>query len=371
MGQRNYCRWGGDKNYGNARIAAVDAAIADALGQFALSRGTNAALDRTREILQDPNALEDLRNADPQQFLTAVQNRLRDLTAAKLDNALRELGIPPGKHQQLEFSQKVQLAMESIQTQIVRSAREYFQGIRLLHTFEEQGAIGALVISSPTLQEMASRILSGNMQAVGSGNSSDALDQLNGSLSDEELMFMHGTRLLRDQDGNPVIISFGQASPAVTRGDSRQVINMAVTAAQRRANMRADGALAEFLDTYVEVDDEDLNGVAVETMGELFSDGRERESTGAKFYAALTSSIRQRSQIQLTGITTVRTWRANHPDTGHLHVGAVKMWSPATQAAFSRRPKVDPVGAAPKMKSEEGASSVRQRSSSPFGKEDW
>lgn len=359
-----------DKNYGNARIAAVDAAVAEALGQFALSRGTNAALERVREILQDPNALEELQQPNQQQFITAVTDRLRNLTTAQLDNALRELGVPEGRHQELEIVQKVQLAMESVQTELVRSAREYFQGIRLMHTFEEEGAIGALVIYSPNLQAMARRILSGDMEAIGSGDSSDALDQLNGSLKDDQLMFMHGTRLLRDADGNPVLVAFGQASPPVTRADSRQAVNMALTAAQRRANMRADGALAEFLDSYVEVDDQDLNGVAVETIGELHSDGRERQSEGATFFAAMSSAIRQRSQIQLTGITTVRTWRANHPDTGHLHVGAVKMWSPTTQAAFSGRPFIESLDAA--LAEEEGEdAAVKSRSSPEFGEEDW
>ena len=372
---QGYIGWGSatiavdpnDRNYGNARISAVDAAIAEALGQFALSNGTRASLDRIREILQDPNALEELAQPNQQQFLTAVSDRLRDLTAAQLDNALQELGINPGKHQELEFVQKVQLAMDSVQTELVRSAREYFQGIRLLYTFEEEGAIGALVIYSPRLRSMAQQILSGNLQAVGRGNSSDALDQLNGSLNSEQLMFMHGTRLLRDADGNPVLIAFGQASPPVTRGDSRQAINMAVNAAQRRANMRADGALAEFLDAYVEVDDEDLNGVAVETIGELHSDGRQRTSEGATFYQAMSSAIRQRSQIELSGITTVRTWRANHPDTGHLHVGAVKMWSPTTQAAFTGESVIEP---AEEMIDEE-AVGVEQRSSPEFGDEDW
>src|SRR5690625_139877 len=355
-----------DRNYGNARIAAADAAIAEALGQFALSNGTRASLDRVREILQDPNALEELAQPNQQQFLTAVSDRLRNLTTAQLDDALRELGVNPGKHQEMEFVQKVQLALDLVQTEVVRSAREYFQGIRVIHTFEEEGAIGALLIYSPQLRSMARQILSGNLQAVGGGNSSDALEQLNGSLNSEELMFMHGTRLLRDVEGNPVLVSFGQASPPVTRGDSRQAINMHVTAAQRRANMRADGALAEFLDAYVEVEDEDLSGVAVEAIGELHSDGRQRTNEGATFYQAMSAAIRQRSQIEMSGITTLRNWRANHPETGHLHVGVVKMWSPTIQAAFTGESVIEAVEG--EFEDQPG---VKQRRSPKFGDEDW
>lgn len=356
-----------DRGYGSARIAAVDAAIAEAMGAFALSRGTSVSLERMREILQDPNALQELEQASPQQFYQAIEARLKDLTAAQLDKALRELGVDPGRHEPLELVQRRQLAMESIRTQIVRDAREYFQGIRLLKTFEEQGAVGVLVIYSPQLRSMAQRILSGRVELRGDGQSSDALDQINGSFDAESLLFMHGTRLLRDVDGNPVIVSFGQASPSVTRGDGRQRINMAVTASQRRANMRADGAIAEFLDSYVEVSDNDMSGVASETIGELHSDGRKREIDGVTFYKRMQSSIRQRSQIELSGIQTVRTWRANHPDTGHLHVGTVKMWSPATDASFTGLEQVS--GGEGGDQAEAEAVEIRQ--SPEFGEEDW
>ncbi len=360
-----------DRNYGAARITAIDAAIAEALGDFALSRGTNASLVRVRETIHDTNALNDLDPSDNQSVMNAIADRFRDLTAAQLDSALQDLGVDPDKHRELEFVQKVQLAMDSVQTEMVRSARESFQGIRLLKTFEDRGSVGALVIYSPELRSMARRILSGDMAAIGRGNSSDALDQLNGDLQAEELVFMHGTRLLRDSDGNPVIVAFGQASPPVTRADSRQAINMAVTAAQRRANMRADGAMAEFLNSYVVVDEQEMTGVAMEVIGERRSDGSEREVETSTFIRDINSVIRQRSDIDLSGITTARTWRANHPDTGHLHVGAVKLWSPTTQAAFTGRGVVETPEEVAERDAEENGTAVQQRGSPEFGDEDW
>jgi hypothetical protein len=354
-----------DRDYGSARISAVDAAIAEAMGDFALSKGTNVSLERVREIFQDFGALDDLEEPSNEQFLQAIEARLKDLTAAQLDNALRELGVNPGRHEPLELAQRRTLALESVQTQILRNAREYFQGIRVLKTFEEEGSVGVLVIYSAELRQMAQRILSGRIEAQGSGQSSDALDRINGGLDAEQLLFMHGTRLLRDSSGNPVIVSFGQASPSVTRGDSRQRINMAVSASQRRANMRADGSIAEFLDSYVEVSEEDMSGMASEIIGEKNTDGREREIEAQDVVKKMQSTIRQRSQIDLTGIQTVRTWRANHPDTGHLHVGAVKMWSPASQASFTGLPSMESTPA------EEGEEDVSTRQSPEFGEEDW
>lgn len=351
--------------YGQNRIAAVDAAIASAYGQFALSRGRNVTLERVREIVQDPNALTDMQQSTQAQFDHAVQERMRNLETARLDQALRELGVDPSVLPQLDHRQRAELAADRLQNQVVRTAIESFQGIRLLKTFEEQGAVGALIIYSESTRQLANNIVSGNLAAIGRGNSSDALDQLNGQLSDEKLMLMHGIRLLRDANGNPVLVSFGQASPAVTRADSRQRINMAVTAAERQASLRADAAMSEFLNTFFEVNETEISGVSSNTMGEMRGD-RSFEVETIEFTERLNTSLRQISTMNLAGSVTARTWRANHPDTGHLYVGVVHLWSPTTEALFTGRARTD------SAVSEDGESpGVRRRQSPSFGREEW
>ena len=368
-----YLGWGegmintdpGNVRYGQNRIAAMDSAIAAAYGQFALSRGRDVTLERLREIVQDPNALTDLQQSTQAQFDHAVEERMRNLETARLDQALRELGVDPSVLPQLDHRQRAELAADRLQNQVVRTAMQSFQGVRLIKTFEEQGAVGALVIYSDSTRRTASNIVSGNLAAIGRGNSSDALDQLNGQLSDEKLMLMHGIRLLRDADGNPVLVSFGQASPAVTRGDSRQRINMAVTAAERQASLRADAAMAEFLNTFIEVSETEISGVSSNIMAERRGD-RDFEVESIEFTERLNSSLRQISELDLSGVVTARTWRANHPDTGHLYVGAVHLWSPTTEALFTGRSGTDtsPEG--------EGESpGVRRRQSPAFGREEW
>ena len=38
--------------------------------------------------------------------------------------------------------------------------------------------------------------------------------------------------------------------------------------------------------------------------------------------------VKQGAKARLTGVTTLKTWLQNHPDTGHLIAGEVKVWSP-------------------------------------------
>lgn len=355
--------------YGGARIMAVDAAVAEAMGQFALSEGLEAQAQVVRRVLQDPDALQQAQQQTGQDYAKAVFDRVTNLTTAQLDQALEELGVDPARHAELDYSQKVTLAEDSIQRGVARQAFESFRGVRLLKTFEEQGAIGALVIHNLRFAELARRVTTGDLVAIGDGVSSDAVDQIVNELSPEELLFMHGVRLLEDAAGNPVIVSFGQASPAVTRADGEMAINMAVTASQRSAELNADRGFADFLGSQVEVDDESLARAVARQEGSLSSSGNATITSAARFVENLNSTIRQSSEIELAGITTVRSWRTNHPDTGHLYVGTVRMWSPASAAVFTGEGRVPTEENA--TSSEREPVEVERRSSPEFGTEDW
>lgn len=356
-------------DYGGARIAAVDAAVTNAMGEFALSSGTSAQAELIRRVVNDPDALRRAQDQAGEDFRRAVSDRLKNLTTAQLDKALAELGVDAAEHQALDFSERVTLMEERMQARTARQAFESFRGVRLLKTFEEEGAVGALVIHNPRFAELASNIVSGNLAAIGQGVSSDAVDQIANQLSAEELLFMHGVRLLRDADGNPVIVAFGQQSPSVTRADSERMINMAITASERGASINADRAIAEFLGAQVEVEDQQLTEALAQVTATA-SGENVTQTESSQFVQNLNSLIRQRSQMDLTGITTVRSWRTNHPDTGHLYVGTVKMWSPTTRASFTGEARVQEPGAAEAEEPAE-APEVERRSSPDFGNEDW
>ena len=356
-------------DYGGARGLAVDAAVAEAMGQFALSEGLEAQAEVVRRVVQDPNALQRAQREAGQGYAKAIFDRVANLTTAQLDRALEELGVDPARHAELDFSEKVTLAQDSVQRGVAREAFESFRGVRLLKTFEEESAVGALVIHNSRFAELAQRITDGDLVAIGDGVSSDAVNQIATELSSEELLFMHGVRLLRDAEGNPVIVSFGQASPAVTRSDSDMAINMAVTASQRSAELNADRGIADFLGSQVEVDDESLATAAAQSEGTLNGDGRATITDAASFAERLNSTIRQSSEVDLAGITTVRSWRTNHPDTGHLYVGTVKMWSPASAAAFTGERRAPTSGSAESP--ENSSVDIERRSSPEFGTEDW
>ncbi|MDT8439085.1 MAG: hypothetical protein RQ729_08775 [Wenzhouxiangellaceae bacterium] len=352
--------------YGRARIAAIDAAILQAIGEFTLSLGRETVTETISEIMQDPNALQNAKEASISQYYEAVESRLKNLTVAQLDALLENLGVDSSEHVQLNFAKKVDLARESVSKQIIRTAAEQFNGIRVISTFEEKNQVGALVIYHPKLRQFAQDVLNGTFVTKGTEFSESAIEQAIGGLSSEELIFVHGLRVLKDSDGNRVIIAFGQASPEITRMDSAMKQRMAINAAQREADLRADGFISEFLDSFVEVNEQQLTESVARISTEV-SGNRTRETESTEFGNSLRSLIRQSSASDLSGVVTVKNWRANHPDTGHLYAGSIKMWSPTTDAAFTGRLQQK---AATEAEFTDNVD-VSARQSSDVGNEDW
>jgi hypothetical protein len=353
-------------SYGKARIAAVDSAILGAIGEFTLSLGRETVTETVREVFQDPGALERARDANMLQYYRAIEDRVKNVTVAQLDQLLESLGADPSEHADLDFSRKVDLARESVTKRIIRTAAEQFNGIRVLSTFEEENQIGALVIYHPRLQRLAQDIVNGNFVAIGEGFSEDAIQSAIGDMESRDYLFIHGLRVLKDDDGNRVLLSFGQASPAVTRADSQMKQRMAVNAAERESDLRSDAYISEFLNSFVEVEEKQLSEAAARITAEVTgSSAREFESTS--FADSLTSLMRQTSESDMTGIVTVHNWRANHPDTGHLYVGSIKAWSPKTNSAFTKRlqQRLEP-GPDPSREVD-----VEVRRSRDVGDEDW
>ena len=68
------------------------------------------------------------------------------------------------------------------------------------------------------------------------------------------------------------------------------------------------------------------------------------------------SFVKQGVKARLTGVATLKTWLQNHPDTGHLIAGEVKVWSSnlshLTQTQITPTIKTKKITAAPKTKIE-------------------
>ena len=322
-----------DVRFGRARIAAYTVAYMNAIADLTRTVGMEIGSDTLQREFGDEAALAEFDAEATDSFMRAMLDRVSTLSIAALDRGLERLGADPEQLPRYTRDQKVLLAESLLTREIIRGATARLQGVRTLATFEDTGEVGVLIIHHVRLEELAGRVLAGEVLSREPAQIDDILASIE-SMSDSELIFQHGLRVIADAQGDPVLISFGQASPAVSRSDSNQAIRMAVSRSRQIAEAQADAALAEFLNATVFA-----NSVAELTAGEfqiaeqVGRDMLTRE--GNQFMDDINTMIRQVARAEVTGLTTIRRWQANHPDTGHLYTGIVRLWTPSQNFAYS------------------------------------
>ena len=175
----------------------------------------------------------------------------------------------------------------------------------------KKGEIGVVAIWSPKLQAMARSISRGGKLPSGVGKR-PIKEQI--PADRKVLLSTFGVQQKIDENGNLVLVSFGQAG-AVT--DSPQSAN----AARNKAKMQAMAAIREFAGESVAVTTDAINAESVEEF-ENAAESYEDVSAYSQKVKAVAESLK------ISGIATIKNWEAKHPLTGRMVYGVVCAWSP-------------------------------------------
>jgi len=113
----------------------------------------------------------------------------------------------------------------------------------------------------------------------------------------------------------------------VTSSTSKLQLKSSVKAAKIMARSLAESQLAEFVNATVSLRDKTTligsSAVTEITDGDLTSIN-ETTNIGK----VIDQYVKQNAKVKLSGISTIKTWSANHPESGHLIIGEAIMWSP-------------------------------------------
>lgn len=143
---------------------------------------------------------------------------------------------------------------------------------------------------------------------------------------------MHGVRIMEDETGEKVLVAFGQWAPEITKTTSSQIREARVQAARRQARSNAIAALTNFINSTL-VLEEVSQFREIEDISRITTGKRVEEVESYEIGERVEEIVNQYGKVELEGITTVKEWAANDPKTGHIIVGHVAMWSPATRDA--------------------------------------
>jgi len=327
-----------DVRYGQARIAAFYRALADAKGDFTRFRQQEITTTMTREFFFDDLPEIELEIGEIgylQERISILAEKAFDLGEAHLNRLLVEVNVDSEKYRGADRIQRENILNDAISQIVTNRAMTSLSGVRILANFEDLDSVGVLIIYNEQSEQLARQISRGD---VISRRPSDVvtrtiLEQLGAHFtSEEDYIPVHGVRIMEDETGEKVLVAFGQWSPAITKTTSSTIREARVEAARRQARSNAIAALTNFINSTLVLEDFSQFRES-EDIIRITTGKRVEEVESYEIGERVEEIVNQYGRAKLEGITTVKEWAANDPKTGHIIVGHVAMWSPATRDA--------------------------------------
>ena len=330
-----------DKNFVQYRINAYYKALVDAKAKCAEFQQTSISSEMTVSMgmPSERRAIEDAKHLEREglvkegavQVARAINSDIKgkSMPAAiqtagvyvekildnKVRQSLTQMGVDPNKpvsEQQL----KPIIGSQAFQKVAAAMAAERCTGVKVLASFEQnpasaQGSVGVITIYTLMLHQVADAIVSGNYSLIPKGEPGIPVEQHIPS-DKRALLATFGTQMVRDEKGNYMLLSFGQAQPASSS-------QMAKDLAYRTARLQAQSQIRLFLGAMVHSHNQMAGGEeAIE---------REGEDPKAMMDMTANSSIQVVAKsLPIRGFQEVDSWETLHPANNGPVVGVVMQW---------------------------------------------
>jgi hypothetical protein len=320
-------------NWVRARVLAYEIALLKAQAEF-VARQHAAMVTNTvarfAKGVESPPPYQDVRTsgqaADILRKTLAVAN-------GKLDDQLRSMGVDPGQYEHAPEPQKAAMLSNQLKKNIVKSAFGLLAGMVTVKTFEGQNGakqhhIGVVAVASPEMTDFARQVLTARGQFT--PNPVRAQDLRKTIRDNNQLVHDFGVRRCFDEQGLPVIVSFGQWGSAYEGGDP------ALAAAYRdvartQAEQLADSQIAEFLKGVISYQNTSDIGTTLGQAAVSLPEGGGVEPPEKKIEDFLNERISRTAAVDLVGQRTLYRWTARHPASNTPILGVVRMWSAASE----------------------------------------
>ena len=316
----------------DARSAAFNEAFIEAKTNYVKSLG----LEITRELSSKTytNNMPDTMAEDA--IKTAVGtdtssfDKLKKLISVKLDSALKEEGYNPEMADaEKEAIKKKILRSREITNLFTASAQSMISGFQSFKIFEkpvgsERGSITVVALWSPKLNQLAQAIKSGSTNVPKGTVQKPIEEQL--KLDDpNSLLASFGTKMYVNENGNLVLVSYGQASPSIENDPG--ALSTACDIAESRAYENMVSYAREQV-MYEEMRKE------IDKAETFTKDGMQAyESTNAR---EVNNLINSKSSMTLKGQSLIGSYPITSPNYKSTSCVAVTQWSAEGVAAANQ-----------------------------------
>ena len=330
-----------DKRWPKARSLAYQQAFMNAMGEYVSQIRTRVTSRLIQEQFEQDLDESEL-TFDPEETVASqverVVEKLAILGERKLDQALAESGMNAEEIARLTPAQKKTTFSDRLTRRTTREAFGSAAGLVPIKTFEaidSEGntAIGVVAASSRRMRRLATQVARGKSITPDADRARRSIADQLAEVADDELVDQFGVRVYWDEQGYPILVAFGQW------GFSNEGLSKRKQARRRdfaggQAENDARSHLVTFIRASTRFTEESTVGADVEEAFNVLPDNTVEEIETAKLVDELVRKANVTSQAELTGMATLRTWGARHPDLDSQEiVGAIVSWSPAQEKA--------------------------------------
>ncbi|MGB2131560.1 MAG: DUF6844 domain-containing protein, partial [Marinobacterium sp.] len=266
--------------------------------------------------------------------LEEVLNKAIALAGGQLDKQLSELGINPDEFKAAPPEKRARMFENSISEQISTRARASLTGLIPVKTFEANDAQGrhaitVIVVSSDKMRQFVHDMkqskgdLAPNPEKVGGPSLRERFGNNKAALIHE-----FGIRKMFDENGYPVLVSFGQAGTGYQGTDFNRQMN-----ARKGAFMYAKAdAYANFAYLLNAVGNAESN-TGRKSMDVIDGVVRaEQDGVMESEEKTINNEISARGRISdLPGTRQLLRWTAQHPQHGNEINGVIYVWHPVSE----------------------------------------
>ena len=316
----------------DSRSAAFNEAFIEAKTNYVKSLGldiTRELSSKTYENLMPETMAEDaIKTAVGTD--TSSFDKLKKLISVKLDSALKEEGYNPEMADaEKEAIKKKVLRSREITDLFTATAQSMISGFQSYKIFEkskegERGSISVVALWSPKLNQLAQAIKSGSTN-VPKGTAQKPIEEQLKLDDPNSLLASFGTKMYVNENGNLVLVSYGQASPSIENDPG------ALSTACDIAESNAYGNMVSYAKEQVMYEEMRKQVDKAETFTK--NGMQAYESTNAREVEFL---INSKSSMELKGQSLIGSYPIKSPHYKSTSCVAVTQWSAEGVAAANQ-----------------------------------
>ncbi|RTE66184.1 hypothetical protein EH243_08685 [Amphritea opalescens] len=329
-------------DWADHRLMAYKDALMNAQAQFIEFEGISSRAETVSKLFDDKSQMPTFSPAELQSSnkLEEVLNKAVALAGGKLDEQLSKLGINPDEFNAAPPAKRARLFENSISEQITTRARASLTGLVPVKTFEANDAegrhaIAVIVVASDKMRQFIYDMkqskgdLAPNPKKVGGPSLRERFSENKAALIHE-----FGIRKMYDENGYPVLVSFGQAGTGYNGSDFNRKMN-ARKGAFLYAKADAYANFAYLLNAVGNAETSSSRKSTDVTDGivEAEKDGViTSEENRIEMVKAINNEISARGSISdLPGTRQLLRWTAKHPQYGNEINGVIYVWHPVSE----------------------------------------